>query len=80
MALCQTFALSCPPCATVGCSLGNMWAIVSALASPAQAEGVLDLVEERWDDLVGHMPLKIVYPALEKEEWRIITGSDPKNT
>lgn len=26
------------------------------------------------------MPLKICYPALEGEEWRIITGSDPKNT
>ncbi|CAN6325405.1 unnamed protein product [Urochloa humidicola] len=26
------------------------------------------------------MPLKICYPALEYEEWRIITGSDPKNT
>jgi hypothetical protein len=29
---------------------------------------------------MGHMPLKICYPALEYEEWRIITGSDPKNT
>lgn len=26
------------------------------------------------------MPLKICLPALEAEEWRIITGSDPKNT
>ncbi|KAG0490711.1 hypothetical protein HPP92_007574 [Vanilla planifolia] len=26
------------------------------------------------------MPLKICYPALEGQEWRIITGSDPKNT
>jgi len=29
---------------------------------------------------VANMPLKICYPALEYEEWRIITGSDPKNT
>ncbi|KAG4111657.1 hypothetical protein ERO13_D13G116100v2 [Gossypium hirsutum] len=29
---------------------------------------------------LGHMPLKICYPALENEEWRIVTGSDPKNT
>uniref|UniRef100_A0A0A9AD32 beta-fructofuranosidase n=1 Tax=Arundo donax TaxID=35708 RepID=A0A0A9AD32_ARUDO len=26
------------------------------------------------------MPLKICYPALENQEWKIITGSDPKNT
>ncbi|GJN21201.1 hypothetical protein PR202_gb08660 [Eleusine coracana subsp. coracana] len=26
------------------------------------------------------MPLKICYPALENMEWKIITGSDPKNT
>ncbi|CAL9765897.1 unnamed protein product [Musa acuminata subsp. burmannicoides] len=61
-------------------SLGNLWAIVSSLATPRQAEGILDLIEEKWDDLVGNMPLKICYPALEYEEWRIITGSDPKNT
>ncbi|KAJ4832179.1 hypothetical protein Tsubulata_008997 [Turnera subulata] len=26
------------------------------------------------------MPFKIAYPALEGQEWKIITGSDPKNT
>ncbi|XP_073270440.1 alkaline/neutral invertase E, chloroplastic-like [Primulina huaijiensis] len=26
------------------------------------------------------MPMKLCYPALEGKEWRIITGSDPKNT
>ncbi|ONK78772.1 uncharacterized protein A4U43_C02F22250 [Asparagus officinalis] len=61
-------------------SLGNLWAIVSSLTTPKQAEGILNLIEEKWDDLVGNMPLKICYPALEYEEWRIITGSDPKNT
>ncbi|KAF3453930.1 hypothetical protein FNV43_RR04371 [Rhamnella rubrinervis] len=43
-------------------------------------EAILNLIEAKWDDLVGHMPLKICYPALEYEEWRITTGSDPKNT
>nr|CAB3496113.1 unnamed protein product [Digitaria exilis] len=61
-------------------SLGNLWAIVSSLATQRQAEGILNLIEAKWDDIVANMPLKICYPALEYEEWRIITGSDPKNT
>ncbi|OAY70851.1 Neutral/alkaline invertase 1, mitochondrial, partial [Ananas comosus] len=61
-------------------SLGNLWAIVSSLATERQAKGILNLIEAKWDDLVANMPLKICYPALEYEEWRIITGSDPKNT
>ncbi|ONK61687.1 uncharacterized protein A4U43_C08F32530 [Asparagus officinalis] len=61
-------------------SLGNIWAIVSSLTTPKQAEGILNLIEEKWDDFVGNMPLKICYPALDYEEWQIITGSDPKNT
>ncbi|KAI0504222.1 hypothetical protein KFK09_015172 [Dendrobium nobile] len=60
--------------------LGNLWAITSSLTTPWQAEGILNLIEDKWDDLVGNMPLKICYPALENDEWRIITGSDPKNT
>ncbi|GAA0148211.1 hypothetical protein LIER_07719 [Lithospermum erythrorhizon] len=61
-------------------TLGNLWSIVSSLGTPKQNEAVLKLIEAKWDDLVGHMPLKICYPAMEFEEWRIITGSDPKNT
>ncbi|CAD6203375.1 unnamed protein product [Miscanthus lutarioriparius] len=61
-------------------SLGNLWAIVSSLATQRQSEGILNLIEAKWDDIVANMPLKICYPALEYEEWRIITGSDPKNT
>ncbi|KAK1294722.1 Alkaline/neutral invertase CINV2 [Acorus calamus] len=61
-------------------SLGNLWAIISSLTTPKQAEGILNLIEEKWDSIVADMPLKICYPALEYEEWRIITGSDPKNT
>ncbi|MFS7924681.1 putative six-hairpin glycosidase superfamily, glycosyl hydrolase family 100 [Helianthus anomalus] len=61
-------------------TLGNIWSIVSSLSTPKQNNSILNLLESKWDDLVGDMPLKIVYPAVEKEEWRIITGSDPKNT
>ncbi|KAJ3700147.1 hypothetical protein LUZ61_003852 [Rhynchospora tenuis] len=61
-------------------SLGNLWSIVSSLATTQQSHAILDLIETKWSDLVAQMPLKICYPALEGQEWRIITGSDPKNT
>jgi len=60
--------------------LGNCVAILSSLATPEQASAIMDLFEERWEDLIGDMPLKIAYPALENHEWRIVTGCDPKNT
>ncbi|XP_059652266.1 alkaline/neutral invertase A, mitochondrial [Cornus florida] len=61
-------------------TLGNLWSIVSSLGTPRQNEAILNLIEAKWADLVGNMPLKICYPALEFQEWHIITGSDPKNT
>jgi hypothetical protein len=61
-------------------TLGNLWSVISSLGTTKQNNAILNLVEAKWDDLVGNMPLKICYPALESEEWRIITGSDPKNT
>lgn len=61
-------------------SLGNLWSIVSSLATKDQSHAILDLIEAKWNDLVADMPFKICYPALEGQEWRIITGSDPKNT
>ncbi|KAJ6876477.1 alkaline/neutral invertase CINV1 [Populus alba x Populus x berolinensis] len=61
-------------------TLGNLWSVVSSLGTPKQNEAILNLIESKWDDLVGNLPLKICYPALESEDWRIITGSDPKNT
>lgn len=61
-------------------TLGNLWSIVSSLGTPKQNNSILNMIDAKWDDLVGHMPMKICYPALEFEEWRIITGSDPKNT
>ncbi|KAL6577416.1 hypothetical protein OROMI_011692 [Orobanche minor] len=61
-------------------SLGNLWAIICGLATVDQSHAILDLVEAKWSDLVAGMPMKICYPALEGQEWRIITGCDPKNT
>ncbi|WCJ19072.1 alkaline/neutral invertase [Euphorbia peplus] len=61
-------------------SLGNVWSIVSGLTTGDQSHAILDLIEAKWTDLVADMPLKICYPALDGQEWQIITGSDPKNT
>ncbi|XP_075484472.1 putative alkaline/neutral invertase D [Primulina tabacum] len=61
-------------------ALGNCVAILSSLATPEQSSAIMDLFEERWEELVGEMPLKICYPAIENHEWRIVTGCDPKNT
>lgn len=61
-------------------SLGNLWAIVCGLATTEQSHAILDLIEAKWSDLIADMPMKLCYPALEGQEWRIITGSDPKNT
>lgn len=61
-------------------SLGNLWSIVSSLSTVDQSNAILDLIEAKWSDLVADMPFKICYPALEGQEWQIITGCDPKNT
>ncbi|KAG6535524.1 hypothetical protein ZIOFF_000546 [Zingiber officinale] len=61
-------------------ALGNCIAILSSLATPEQSVAIMDLIEGRWEELVGEMPLKISYPALEGHEWRSVTGCDPKNT
>ncbi|XP_047340285.1 probable alkaline/neutral invertase F [Impatiens glandulifera] len=60
--------------------VGNCIAILSSLAMPDQSTAIMDLIEERWEDLIGEMPLKITFPALEGHEWKIVTGCDPKNT
>ena len=39
----------------------------------------MNLYENRWDSLIGEMPVKIVYPAVTGKEWTFVTGSDPKN-
>jgi hypothetical protein len=59
-------------------SLGNLLAIITSLASDRESQMIMNLIE-RWRDLIGEMPMKLCFPALEGMEWRIITGCDPKN-
>lgn len=60
-------------------ALGNLLAILFGLTTDRQAQDIMELYEARWEDLVGAMPVKIAYPAVTGEEWRVLTGSDPKN-
>ncbi|HIK54953.1 MAG TPA: glycoside hydrolase 100 family protein [Synechococcales cyanobacterium M55_K2018_004] len=60
-------------------ALGNLMAILGSLVSESEAQAIMDLIEQRWQDLIGHMPMKICYPALVDLEWKLITGCDPKN-
>ena len=61
-------------------ALGNLVSIMGSLTTQQQSEDILTLVENRWSDLVGQMPMKLCYPAVEGLSWKIITGCDPKNT
>lgn len=60
-------------------AIGNLMAIISSLADEEQSHKILNVIELRWNDLIGQMPMKLCYPALEDTEWRIVTGADPKN-
>lgn len=60
-------------------ALGNLLAILFGLSTEEEARRILLLYEARWADLVGTVPVKITYPAMEGEEWRLMTGCDPKN-
>lgn len=60
-------------------TLGNLMSIIGSLSSLGESQGIMDLIEQRWDDLVGNMPMKICFPAVEGLEWKILTGCDPKN-
>ncbi|APZ43983.1 glycoside hydrolase 100 family protein [Acidihalobacter ferrooxydans] len=59
---------------------GNLLSMVFGLSSPEQNTAIMQLFDQRWPDLVGRMPVKLIYPALVGVEWQILTGSDPKNT
>lgn len=61
-------------------AFGNLAAVLFGLATPEQSNAILQLYDQRWDDLIGSMPVKICYPAMEGMEWQLMTGSDPKNT
>jgi Alkaline and neutral invertase len=60
-------------------TLGNLMAIISSLATEKQSSDILALIKNRWDDLIGLMPMKICFPAVEDRDWQLFTGFDPKN-
>jgi len=60
-------------------SFGNLLSILFGLATDFEAQKIMNLFEERWDELIGEMPLKILYPAASGERWAWVTGKDPKN-
>lgn len=60
-------------------SFGNMLSILFGLTTDIQSELIMRLYDARWDDLVGDMPLKIIFPAMHGLEWEVRTGCDPKN-
>lgn len=59
---------------------GNLLALLTSLADAGQAGAILHLIDARWDDLVGAMPLKLCFPALSGRDWKTVTGADSKNT
>lgn len=60
-------------------ALGNLMAIICTLADEQQSQKMMNLIAKRWADLIGDMPMKICFPAVEDKEWEWITGCDPKN-
>ncbi|MGM0677587.1 glycoside hydrolase 100 family protein [Ectothiorhodospira marina] len=60
-------------------ALGNLLSVLFGLADESQSRRVMHLYDQRWDDLMGMMPVKLCFPAMQGEEWRLKTGSDPKN-
>lgn len=54
-------------------------AVMSSLTSEEQGEKIMNVIEARWDDLIGQMPMKICFPALRERDWQVLTGCDPKN-
>ena len=60
-------------------AFGNLLSSIFGLSTMEQSRQLMHLYEKRWYDLVGMMPVKICYPAVERRDWQLLTGSDPKN-
>ena len=60
-------------------ALGNLLAVFFGLPTEEEVDQLMTLYTERWTDLMGGMPVKICFPAMEGKEWRWMTGCDPKN-
>lgn len=61
-------------------TLGNLLAALMGVLEDGGAAALMTVLRERERDLLGRMPLKICYPAVAGTAWRLVTGSDPKNT
>lgn len=60
-------------------AIGNLMGVVSNLLPDPKAQSIIDLIYLRHTDLLGEMPMKVCYPALDGVEWQLVTGCDPKN-
>jgi hypothetical protein len=60
-------------------ALGNLLSILFGITTREESARIMFLYSDRWADLIGEMPCKIVYPAVTGKEWQFLTGSDPKN-
>jgi hypothetical protein len=60
-------------------ALGNLLAVSTGLATPAQASALFDMLERHERDLLGKSGVKLMYPPLEGRDWETLTGSDQKN-
>ena len=60
-------------------SIGNLLGIISGLADKMKASELARLIKQNRGAIIGKMPAKVCYPALEGKQWEIITGYDPKN-
>lgn len=60
-------------------AIGNLMSVICSLADETQSQKIMNLIGKRWIDLVGNMPMKLCFPAIEDKEWELITGCDPKN-
>jgi glycogen debranching enzyme len=59
---------------------GNLMAVMSSLADSGQAGAIMQLIWHHFDDLIGHMPAKVCYPAISGIQWQTVTGCDAKNS
>ncbi|MFA9459959.1 glycoside hydrolase 100 family protein [Thiohalorhabdus methylotrophus] len=59
--------------------VGNLLAIVLGLTTPRQSARIMETFEVHWRDLVGDMPMKLCFPAVEGKDWYVLTGADPVN-
>lgn len=61
-------------------ALGNLLATMTSLADDEQKQKILNFIENQWDTLIAEMPMKACCPALEGQDWHLLTGADPKNS